>query len=66
MLSSMLIKLLFRFASKRTFWTWVRSFSAMVHLVLLQLPLGSKHFLANAALFWIFGIVDLQMKPQSP
>lgn len=58
MLSPVLVELLLGLAGERALWAGVGPLATVVHLVLLQLPLGSEHFLANAALLGVLGVVD--------
>ena len=66
MLAPMLIELLFGLASERALRAWVRPLPTMIHLVLLQLPLGPKYFLADTALFRVLSVVNFQVQFQSP
>ena len=62
----MLIELLFGLASEGALRARIRPLPSMVHLVLLQLPFGPKYFLADAALFWVFSVMNFQVQFQSP
>ena len=66
MLAPMLIELLFGLASERALRAWVRPLPTMIHLVLLQLPLGPKYFLADTALFRVLSVVNFQVQFQCP
>lgn len=58
MLAPMLIELLFGLASEGALRTRIGSLPSVVHLMLLQLPLGPKYFLADAALLRVFSVVN--------
>ena len=66
MLSSVLVELLLGLTGERTLWTRIRPFSPMIHLVLLELPLGPEYFLAHTTLLGILGVVNFQVQPQRP
>ena len=66
MLAPMLIELLFGLASEGALRTRIGSLPSVVHLMLLQLPLGPKYFLADAALLRVFSVVNFQVEFQSP
>lgn len=60
----MLIELLLRLARERALWTRIRPLPAVIHLVLLQLPLGPEDLLADAALLRVLGVVDLEVESE--
>ena len=62
----MLIELLFGLASEGALRARIWSLPSMVHLMLLQLPLGPKYFLANAALLRVFSVVNFEVEFQGP
>ena len=66
MLAPMLIELLFGLASEGALRARIWSLPSMVHLMLLQLPLGPKYFLANAALLRVFSVVNFEVEFQGP
>ena len=66
MLSPVLVELLLRLAREAALWAGVGPLAAVVHLVLLQLPLGPEHLLAHAAPLGVLRVVDLEVQPQRP
>ena len=64
MFSPVLIELLLGLASEGAFGARVRPFASVVHLVLLQLPFGTKYFGTYPTLFRVLGIVYLQVQFQ--
>ena len=63
-LPPVLVELLLGLACERAFGAGVGPLPAVVHLVLLQLPLGPEHLVADAALLGVLGVVDLQVQPE--
>ena len=47
------IKLLFGFTGECTFWTRVRSFSSMIHLMLFELPLCTEDLIKKEIVLFI-------------
>ena len=55
------IELLLGLAGEGAFWAGVGPLTAMVHLVLFQLPFGTKYFRTDPALLRILCIVNFQV-----
>ena len=64
MLSPVLVELLLRLAREAALWAGVGPLAAVVHLVLLELPLGAEHLLADAAPLGVLRVVDLEVEAQ--
>ena len=64
MLSPVLVELLLRLAREAALRAGVGPLAAVVHLVLLQLPLGPEHLLADAAPLGVLRVVDLEVQAQ--
>ena len=64
MLPPMLIELLLGLAREGALGARVWPLPAVVHLVLLQLPLCAEHLLADAALLRVLGVVDLEVEAE--
>ena len=66
MLPPVLVELLLGLAGEAALGAGVGPLAAVVHLVLLQLPLCPENLLANRALLRILRVVNLQVKPEGP
>ena len=62
----MLVELLLGLAGEAALWAGVGPLAAVVHLVLLELPLGPEHLGAHRAPLGVLRVVDLQVQPQRP
>ena len=63
-LSPVLVELLLRLAGEAALGAGVGPLAAVVHLVLLELPLGAEDLLADAALLGVLRVVDLEVQAQ--